>query len=466
MGELNERCGVFGIWNPDGGDVAYKTYLALYALQHRGQQGCGIAVNDRGVIRHRKQLGLVPDSFSMDELEKLGQGQIALGHVLYSHTPDVKIEEVQPLVMRYKKGNLSIVLNGCLVNARELSAELEETGAIFQSGNDAEIIAYLIARERLNCGSAEDAIRRAMQRLEGAYSLIVMSPRKMIAARDPNGFRPLSMGTLGNTRVVSSETCAFDALGVKFARDILPGEIVTFREGGPVCDTGHCSGKSSLCCFEFIYFARPDSVIAGTSVHLARKVAGRCLAKSSPVEADIVVGVPDSGLDAALGYSLESGIPYDTAYIKNRYVGRTFIQSKQEQREDSVKIKLNAIAESVNGKRIVLVDDSIVRGTTSRHIAPLLREAGAKEIHMRIASPPFLYPCYFGTDIDAREKLIANRLSLDEIRREFNVDSLAYLKPEHLGVIADCGLCAGCFTGRYPVEVREQGGNKYNEYKE
>lgn len=458
MYALREHCGVFGIFGKDDIDVVYETYLALYALQHRGQQGCGIAVNDRGVIRHHKKAGLVPESFTHVELEKLGRGQMAIGQVLYSHNKEVRIEEVQPLVMRYKKGNLSIALNGCLMNSSELRKELEEVGAIFRSGSDVEIIAYIIARERLNCDSIEDAMNRAMKKLEGAYSLIIMSPQKLIAARDPNGFRPLSLGKIGNSYIISSETCAFDALGARFERDVLPGEIVTLRNDDLLSNKDNCSVKSSLCSFEFVYFARPDSVIDGASVHYVRQETGRYLAISSPVDADIVVGVPDSSIDAALGYSYESGIQYATACIKNRYIGRTFIQSTQSQRESAVKIKLNIIADVVKGRRVVLVDDSIVRGTTSRRIVPLLREAGAKEIHMRIASPPFIYPCYFGTDIEKRDKLIANLFTLEEMRRDFGVDSLAYLKIEDLKKITDskCGFCVGCFTGEYPMPVKEK----------
>lgn len=454
---IHEECGIFGIYSKsDSIDVAREAYMALYALQHRGQESCGIAVNDRGIILSQKDIGLVPDVFNEMVLNHLSGGQMAIGHVRYSTTGSNSRENAQPLVTKYVKGTLALAHNGNLVNAYELRHELELNGAIFQTTNDSEVICYIIARERLRTKSIEEAVLAAMDKIKGAYSIVVMSPKKIIAARDPQGFRPLCMGKIGESTVFASESCAFDALGAEFIRDIEPGEVVVVDENGVKILKHENAQKSSLCIFEMIYFARPDSVIDGSSVHNARLEAGKYLAMQYPVEADIVCGVPDSGLDAALGYSQYSGIPYGAAFIKNRYVGRTFIQPSQGQRERSVKIKLNALKCSVEGKRVILIDDSIVRGTTSANIIQMLREAGAKEVHMRISSPPFLHPCYFGTDIDSRDKLIACKMSVEEIRRSIGADSLGYLSVENLMKVpvgASCGFCNGCFTGKYPIEV-------------
>ncbi len=457
--EIKEECGVFGIYDNDGLNVADETYIALYALQHRGQECCGIAVNDNGVVVSHKDLGLVPDVFNTTVMNSIKGGRMAVGHVRYSTTGSSNRANSQPLVMRYIKGTLAIAHNGNIVNAFDLRKELELSGAIFQSSTDSEVIAYIIARERIKTHSIEQAIVNVMSRINGAYSLVIMSPQKLIAARDPQGFRPLCMGKLGNSIIFASETCALDSLGATFVRDIEPGEVVVVDHTGVKSFKANCGKPSGLCIFEFIYFARPDSVIDGASVHLARQEAGRFLAKDFPVEADLVIGVPDSGLDAALGYSKESGIPYGIGFIKNRYVGRTFIQPSQGQRENSVKIKLNALKSSVTGKRVVLIDDSIVRGTTSARIVQLLREAGATEVHMRISSPPFMNPCYFGTDIDSRKKLIACRLSIPEIRDEIGADTLGYLDVAHLDQIAvgcNRGFCKGCFTGTYPIDVPDE----------
>ncbi|MDR3551594.1 MAG: amidophosphoribosyltransferase [Clostridia bacterium] len=457
-GELHEECGVFGIYDCDGLDAAKQTYMALYALQHRGQESCGIAVNDDGVITAHKDLGLIHDVFTEDVLNRMSGGQIAVGHVRYSTTGSSNRENAQPLVMKHNKGTLALAHNGNLVNAYKLRERLELDGAVFRSTNDTEVIAYIIVRKRLKTASIEQAVLEAMKELKGAYSLVLTSPRKLIAVRDPNGFRPLCMGRIGSSVMFSSESCALDAIGAEFIRDVEPGEVIVVDDDGVRSIRDHCGKKTSLCIFEFIYFARPDSIIDGASVHLARQRAGRFLARQYPVKADIVVGVPDSGLDAALGYSTESGIPYGFGFVKNRYVGRTFIQPTQGERSTSVRIKLNALRSTVVGKRVVLIDDSIVRGTTSARIVDLLREAGAKEVHVRISSPPFLNPCYFGTDIDSREKLIACRLSVEEIREEIGADTLGYLKVESLdklAVGAKCGFCKGCFTGRYPMRVPE-----------
>ena len=459
---LHEECGVFGIYNSNDLSLAQEVYLALYALQHRGQMSCGIAVNNGGVIDHYKDCGIVPEVFDKQTLANLsenGKGDIAVGHVRYS--PNKLIHQVnsQPLVMRYARGTIALANNGCLVNTAEIRRELEHDGCVFQTSGDAELIAYLIARSRLAAGSIEKAVSVMMNKVRGAYSIVLMSPRKLLAVRDPNGFRPLCIGKLEDSYIFTSESCALDTLGAKFVRDVEPGEIV-WTEGGELHSIrDHCGGPTSLCVFEHVYFARPDSVIDGASVHESRLRAGAFLARQSPVEADVVVGVPDSGLDAAIGYSRESGITYSMGFIKNRYIGRTFIQDTQAQRVKSVQIKLNPLRSAVSGKRVVLVDDSIVRGTTIARIVGLLRNAGAVEVHVRISSPPFLNPCYFGTDIDSKDKLIACRMTRDEICKTLGADSLDYLSLENLGQIAPdstCDMCMGCFTGNYPIPVPEE----------
>ena len=453
---LHEECGVFGIYSPVETDVASDAYMALYALQHRGQESCGIAVNRDGVITAHKDLGLVPEVFNQDVLEKLGPGRMAVGHVRYSTTGKPSRTNAQPLVVRHIKGTMVLAHNGNLTNAQQLREELELSGAIFHSTNDTEVLSYIITGQRLTQPSIEQAIEAAMYKLQGAYSLVAMSPQKLIAARDPYGFRPLCMGQVAGAWVFASESCALDSIGARFVRDIEPGEIVVCDSQGVRSIKTHCGSKGNLCVFEFVYFARPDSVIEGASVHNARLRAGAYLALEHPVQADVVIGVPDSGLDAALGFSRQSGIPYGVGFIKNRYVGRTFIQPSQGQREQSVRIKLNALAATVKGKRVVLIDDSIVRGTTSARIVSLLRESGATEVHMRISSPPFIDRCYFGTDIDDRQKLIACRMNIDEIAKSIGVDSLGYLSVESVKKIAEgakCNFCVGCFTGEYPAPV-------------
>ena len=464
---LHEECGVFGIFENQTTHVAQSTYLALYALQHRGQESCGIAVNDDGVFTHHRGDGLVPDVFTAENLQKLGQGNMAIGHVRYSTTGGKNPNNVQPLVIRHIKGNLAVAHNGNLVNAAELRRHFELGGAIFHGTSDTESIAYSIVLERLTSKSTEEAICKVMNHIKGAYSCVVMTATKLIAFRDPMGFRPLCIGkTKSGAYVVASESCALDTIGAELIRDIKPGEIVTIGRDGIKSDTTHCGNKGSMCVFEYIYFARPDSVIEGSSVQHARIKAGEFLAKESPVEADIVIGVPDSGLDAALGYAQESGIPYGVGFIKNRYIGRSFIQPSQIQRDDAVRIKLNAIKENINGKRVIMIDDSIVRGTTCARIVRLLREAGAKEVHMRVSSPAFKYPCYFGTDVDSQENLIACQYNtVEEIAQQIGVDSLAYLSVEathKLAEKADICFCDGCFTGKYPIEVpKEQPKDKF-----
>lgn len=458
---LHEECGVFGIFTKEASDVANSAYFALYALQHRGQESCGIVVNDRGVFNYHKGLGLVNEVFNSENLEKMGKGRIAIGHVRYSTTGGVNSHNTQPIVVRHIKGPMSIAHNGNLVNALQLREEYELKGAIFHSTNDTEVISYAITEQRITSGSIQEAVEKAMYKIKGAYSLVIMSAKKLIAARDPQGFRPLCIGKLPNDEgyAVASETCALDSISATFVRDIEPGEIVVIDDSGISSIKTHCGHKSSLCVFEYVYFARPDSVIEGSSVHAARIQAGKFLAKEHPVDADIVVGVPDSGLDAALGYSIESGIPYGIGFIKNKYIGRTFIQPAQGMRENSVKIKLNPIADVVRGKRVIMIDDSIVRGTTSGRIVNLLRDAGATEVHVRISSPPFTNPCYFGTDIDSRENLIAYKMTIPEICKSIHADSLGYLSADNVVKIATnakCGFCSGCFTGKYPVEVPDE----------
>ena len=456
--KLREECGVFGIYDFDGNDVASTIYYGLFALQHRGQESCGIAVSDtngpKGVVKSHKGMGLVNEVFAPEQLSAL-KGDIGVGHTRYSTAGSSTRENAQPLVLNYVKGTLGLAHNGNLVNAPELRRELEYTGAIFQTTIDSEVIAYHIARERIHTGSVEEAVSRAMDKIKGAYSLIVMSPRKLIGARDPYGFRPLCIGKRDNAYILASETCALDTIGATFVRDVEPGEIVTITpQKGIESDKSHCLPKDqeARCIFEYIYFARPDSHFDGVSVYQARIQSGRFLAMDSPVEADLVVGVPESGNAAALGYSLQSGIPYGTAFVKNGYVGRTFIKPGQSSRESSVRVKLNVLKEAVNGTRVIMIDDSIVRGTTSDRIVKMLRDAGAKEVHMRVSSPPFLHPCYFGTDVPAEEQLIAHNRTIEEIRQVIGADSLAYLKTERLGeMIGGMGHCTACFTGEYPI---------------
>lgn len=452
---IHEECGVFGVYDP-AGDCARTAYYGLYALQHRGQEACGIAaINDRELSFH-KDLGLVGDVFSSSILDELG-GTMAVGHVRYATTGGVRRENAQPLTLKYVKGTLALAHNGNLVNTPELRTGFEYKGAIFQTTTDSEIIAYAIAQERLRCPSVEEAVCRAMKGLRGAFSLIVMSPRKLVAARDPWGFRPLCMGRRGDAVVFASESCALDAVDAVYEREIEPGEIAVVEDGKVRFIRENCEGATShMCIFEYIYFARPDSVICGQSVHEARLEAGRILAREHPAEADVVIGVPDSGLDAAMGYAEASGIPYGEGFVKNRYIGRTFITPDQKSRENAVRLKLGALKSQVAGKRVVMIDDSIVRGTTSRQIISLLRDAGATEVHFRVSSPTFISPCYFGTDIPDKENLIACHHSVEEIRQMTGADSLGFLSTQaldHLAPQAACGFCKGCFTEKYPVET-------------
>ena len=465
--KLHEECGVFGIYGDGSVNPAYACYNGLLALQHRGQESCGIAVNDCGVIKAHKDMGLVTEVFNNKILENLS-GQRAIAHARYSTAGGSVRENSQPLVMRYKTGIMAIAHNGNLTNAVELRQELEHRGAIFQTTIDSEVIAYIIARERIKSHAIEVAVERTMSQIEGAYSLLVMSPSKMIAARDPYGFKPLVMGMLEGAYVFASETCALDACGAEFVRDVEPGEIVVVTKDGIDSIRTHCGKKKAVCVFEYIYFARTDSVIDGIGVYESRKQAGRILAREFPVEADLVIGVPESGIDAAIGYSEESGIPYEKGIVKNNYIGRTFIKPSQKERVKSVRIKLNPLGTSVKGKRVVMIDDSIVRGTTCDRIVKMLRDAGAKEVHLRISSPPFMWPCYYGTDIPSRDELIACNHTIEEIGKIAGADSIGFLPAEYLSemLMNKCdGYCEGCFTGKYPapttqkmLEGKERGG--------
>lgn len=454
--KIHEECGVFGVIAPEPTGVADLAYYGLYALQHRGQESCGIVVNDDGVFASYKDLGLVSEVFSSEILSRLPKGNMAVGHARYGTTGATNRNNCQPIEVNHQKGRMALAHNGNLSNAAELRSELELSGAIFHTTSDTETIAYIITRERLRTRSIEEALSAAMNIIDGAYSLVLMSPQKLMCARDPYGFRPLCYGkTADGVYVVASESCALSAVGAEFIRDVEPGEILVFSKSGVVSRREHCNSKpKKLCIFEYIYFARPDSRIDQVSVHGARVQAGKILAKTHPVDADIVIGVPDSGLDAALGYSQESGIPYGIGLIKNKYIGRTFISPGQSARLDQVKIKLSAVEESVKGKRVIMIDDSIVRGTTSGRIVKLLRDAGAKEVHMRISAPPFLYPCYYGTDIDSQDHLIACHHTIPEIAELMGADSLGYLPVSELGnMIGNCDYCSACFNGEYPTAI-------------
>lgn len=458
--KLHEECGVFGIFSKTKTEVAGAAYYALYALQHRGQESAGIVVNDDGIFNDYKDLGLVNEVFTPEILAKLGEGNMAVGHCNYGTTSGNNRANAQPIVVNHMKGRMALANNGCLVNAKQLRETLELEGSIFHTTSDAELISTIIIKERLACGSIEEAVNRAMCHLEGAYSMVIMSPAKMLACRDELGMRPLCYGQCEDeSYVIASESCALDAVGAKFIRDIEPGEIVLFDKDGVHSLRDHCEKREPrMCVFEYIYFARPDSVINGVTVHDARVQAGKFLAQEHPIDADIVIGVPDSGLDAALGYSMESGIPYEIGFLKNKYIGRTFIVPGQKARENKVRIKLNPIASVIRGKRVVVVDDSIVRGTTSARIVKTLREAGAKEVHMMISSPPFINTCYYGTDIDEQDNLVACNHSLEEITQMLDVDSVHYLSVENARMLTgkDTGFCCGCFTSEYPTEVPKE----------
>ncbi len=455
QGMIHEECGVFGIWQETDSDLPHYVYHGLTALQHRGQEAAGIAINEDRVIRYHKGLGLVHEVFDENELAQLGKGNIAVGHVRYSTSGSNSVINAQPMVVKHVKGQLALCHNGNLTNSYELRRSLELSGCIFQTTSDTEVISYLITRNRLNTPSIEAAVGKTMDELKGAYSLVMMSPAKLLGCRDPHGLRPLCMGkTDDGAYVLASESCALDAVGAALIRELEPGEIVIIDKDGVRSIKDHCAKKPhSLCVFEYIYFARPDSTIEGVSVHEARRRAGAFLAEEHPCDADMVMGVPDSGLDAAIGYAEATGIPYGMGLVKNKYIGRTFIAPDQDSRDRLVRLKLNTIDSAIKGKRIVLIDDSIVRGTTSARIVKLIRQAGAKEVHMRISAPPFLFPCYYGTDVDSKNSLIANGHSIEDIAKMIDVDSLGFLSVENaLRLAGDkAEVCAACFNGAYPA---------------
>lgn len=469
MDELKEECGLFGIWSETPSDLARTCYYALYALQHRGQEGAGIAVAADSGIVSRKDAGLVNDVFTSSVLSSFPEATMAISHVRYGTTGINPRLNVQPLVVNHYLGSVAIAHNGNLTNDALLRKELELNGSIFHTTSDTEVIAYMLVRHRLENLPLHEAVSKLMDDLHGAYSLLVMGRDTLVAARDPWGFRPLCMGRTEDGYVFASESCAFDTIGAEFIRDIEPGEIVRIgKDGKVISDRSHTGKeKKAFCVFELIYFARPDSVIDGVSVQNARQRAGAFLALEHPVQADVVIGVPDSGIEAALGYSRQSGIPYSTGLIKNKYIGRTFIQPDQKMRENAVKLKLNPIPSAVKGKRVVLIDDSIVRGTTSKHIVKLLRDAGAVEVHFMSSAPKFLYPCYFGTDIDSSENLFAYKYSDEEMKEILDVDSIGFLSPESVIKLADNGdrgFCRACFTGEYPCPPPEvQGKDRYHQ---
>ena len=457
--KIHDECGVFGIFGNDTTDIIDETYLALYALQHRGTLGAGIAINDNGNMNVVKGFGVVPEALPEKELSRLKKAKIALGHVRHT-TASVANDRtsIQPLLMRYVNGQLSLALNGALTNYSELREHLHRGGAIFQSNSDIEVIAYIIAQERLETASIEEAVLNAMDKIKGAYSMVMMAPSRLIGVRDPRGFRPLCIGKLGENYIITSESCVFDSLGGEFVRDVEPGEMVVIDDEGVHSYKNNCGGKTSLCLFEFVYFARPDSVLDGMCVNIARQRAGIELAKEHPVEADMVCAVPDCGIDAAIGYSMQSGIQYGVGLVKNRFIGRAH-NNRKKPAQYNLRIKLNAMKSNVQGKRIVLIDDSIVKGETSKHIVSMLKKAGAKEVHLRISSPPFKYPCYFGTDIDSTDNLIAAHKSIDEMCAEIGADSLGFLSIDGLHRIADeCKIdfCDACFSGDYPIEASRQ----------
>lgn len=453
--KLHEECGVLGFYDNDGYNVGTMLYYGLYALQHRGQASCGIVTNDDAHLHQIKDKGLVSEVFNDVNLATL-KGTIGVGHVRYAKEGDQLKENAQPLVSRYCKGSITLAHNGSIVNAKTLRENLESNGAIFQSTNETEVIMHLIAIARTHNPSVEKAVLEVMGQIEGAYSMVLMSPRKLIGIRDPQGFHPLCIGKLGNSYILASESVALDVMHAEFIRDVEPGEVVLIDANGITSFTDYCGKKPSLCIFEYIYFARPDSVIDKVNVYNTRIQAGRLLAKAHPAKADMVIGVPDSGTHFAHGFAYESGIPFGDGLVRNRYTGRTFIKQTQTEREVAVNIKLNVLRDAVKGKRIVMIDDSIVRGTTSANLIKMLKEAGAREVHLRVASPPFLWPCYYGTDIPSKKDLLAVRYTPDEICKKLGADSLGFMPVEALkeiGLRQDFGYCDACFTGDYPVRL-------------
>lgn len=455
--ELNEECGIFGVYDRE--DASLLTYYGLHALQHRGQESAGICTTDGEKFRHHRDMGLVTEVFNSDKIKSLS-GSVSIGHVRYSTTGESRLQNAQPLIFKYREGNLAIATNGNLVNAEPIRRQLERNGSIFQTTSDTEVIAHLIARSTYD--RVEDALKEALSMIKGAYALLVMTNDTLVVAQDPNGLRPLCMGRLGDSYLFSSETCAFDAIGAEYVRDVEPGEMIVIDREGLRSTRFTSTARRATCSFEFIYFARPDSDIDGINVHKARKRLGKQLALEFPAEADVVTGVPDSSTSAAIGYAEATGIPYELGLIKNRYIGRTFIQPTQELRERGVKMKLSAVRRVVEGKRVVMIDDSIVRGTTSRHIVNLLREAGAAEVHVRISSPPVANPCFYGIDTSHREDLVASKNTIEEIREMIGADSLSFISQEGMleaigrdSTAYKRGFCTACFDADYPTEIYE-----------
>lgn len=450
--KFKEECGVFGIFAKEELDVASLTYYGLYALQHRGQESAGITVSDGNKLTCNKGMGLVYDVFNEKSLAQM-KGTAAIGHVRYSTTGSSNILNAQPLLSEFKLGSISIAHNGNLVNADVVRDLLEDCGCLFQTSIDSEVVLHLIARGARR--GMERAVVDAVQAIKGSYAIVILTTDKLIGVRDPNGIRPLCIGKINDSYILCSESCALDAVGAEFVRDVQPGEIVIIDNEGIKSINFVEKTKCETCSFEYIYFARPDSIIDGIDVYTARVKCGEQLYKECPVEADLVIGVPDSGIPAAVGFSKASGIPYGIGLIKNRYVGRTFIAPSQAIRERAVSVKLNALKVNVMGKRVVLIDDSIVRGTTSRRLVDILRKAGAKEVHFRSSSPIVKHPCYFGVDISHRSELIGARKSVEGIRDEIGADSLGYISQEGLinSLCPDQGFCLGCFSGVYPVST-------------
>jgi len=453
---LNEECGVFGVWGHE--DAAQISYYGLHALQHRGQEGAGIVTKDSNGLHVIKGEGLVNEVFSGNEIESL-PGNAAIGQVRYTTENGRGIENVQPLVFRSTTGSLSVAHNGNIVNAVELREHLERQGSIFQTNSDTEVLAHLIKRTSGSLNQ-RDRVKKALAMLKGAFAFVILTEDGLMVAQDPNGLRPLSLGKIGDAWVVASETCAFDIIGAESVRSVEPGELIIINDKGLHSERFAPAADSAMCSMEYVYFARPDSDIDGINIHMARKRCGKRLAREVTIEADVVTGVPDSSISAAIGFSEESGIPYELGLIKSRYVGRTFIQPSQELREQGVKMKLSPVRQVVNGKRVVMVDDSIVRGTTSRRIVKLLKEAGATEVHVVIASPPLVSPCFYGVDISTDSELIATDRSIEEIRELIEADSLTFLSPEAMlesigrpDTTKNCGQCLACFTGEYPTEI-------------
>ena len=456
LDKLHEECGVIGIYAPGVPSISQMLCFGLIALQHRGQESAGIAVLKGDKMQYYKEMGLVQEVFNSDILERL-PADIGIGHVRYSTTGESYVSNAQPLVVRYKGGSIALAHNGNLVNAVEIRERLEDEGSIFQTSIDTEVIANLIARN-YHLGMKE-AVIESVKEIKGSFALAIMIDHMLVGVRDPNGLRPLSIAKIDGGYVLASETCAHDVVGAEFIRDVEPGEIVIITENGIESIMYDTTARKAICAFEYVYFARPDSIIDGKNVFVARKESGKILARENPVDADMVIAVPDSGVAAAIGYAEESGIPYNIGMIKNKYMGRTFIQPDQKSRELAVRLKLNVMKQNVEGKRLILIDDSIVRGTTSKRIVSMLKAAGATEVHIRVSSPPVVYPCYFGIDTPNREQLVGATHSLEEIRDMIGADSLAYLSVEGLFRAIGfnkCGMCSACFDGDYPMEVPEE----------